>query len=81
MNAVVSGRKEDAENLAKLFSEFGTLALLQNQDVLAPTEGLLRAARTGRHLAEAGSCRWIYDRCSSWQQFTNEAELLWLPTH
>ena len=81
MNAVVSGRKEDAENPARLFSEFGTLALLQNQNVLAPTEGLLRAARTGRHLAEGGRCRRVYTSCSSWQQITNEAELLWLPTH
>jgi hypothetical protein len=78
MNSVVSGRTGGGADLARMLSEFGTFALLQNQNVLAPTESLLRAARTGRFLAAPGSCRRIYNSCDSWERITSEAELLWL---
>ena len=78
MNSVVVNRNEGGAELGNLFSEFGTFAVLQNQNVLAPSESLLRAARTGRLLAGPGKCSRIYDSCSRWEELTNKAELLWL---
>jgi hypothetical protein len=78
MNSIVT-RRDIGNPTSGMLAQLGTIAILQHQNVLRPSEDLLRAARTGRQLEAAGNCQRIYDSCSSWNHISHSAELLWIP--
>ena len=78
MNSIVTWRNFNSR-ISRMFAQLGTFAILQHQNVLEPSEDLLRAARTGRQLEAAGNCQRIYYSCSSWDKIAHAAEMLWIP--
>ena len=91
MNVDATGPGRQTSFWSKLLVDIGTLAILQNQNVITSPnliKALLKASRTGKYSVKHENnlmkhkCSLVYDLCpeKAWSEIVERAEIIWVPS-